>query len=53
VLIGYDDERVATVATTSSTPTCNYVESLLELFFRCSAHLVIMIHDLLLANFLG
>jgi hypothetical protein len=39
--------------TTSSTQMSNYVWSLLQLFFRCSEHLVVMIHDLLLASILG
>jgi hypothetical protein len=49
-LIGYDDVKVAIGTTTqrrrlwvttSSTPTCDYVGSLLQLFFRCSARLVV------------
>jgi hypothetical protein len=40
-------------STTSSTPTCDYVGLLLQLFFHCSARLVITIHDLLLTSFLG
>jgi hypothetical protein len=60
-LIGYDDIMVATEtttrrrwvwSTTSTTPTHDYVGSLLQLFFCCSAHLVVMIHDLLLASIL-
>jgi hypothetical protein len=60
-LIGSEDIEVAAEtttrrrqswSTTSSIPTCSYVGSLLELFFHCSAHLVVMIHDLLLASIL-
>jgi hypothetical protein len=36
-----------------STPTCDYVGSLLQLFFCCSARLVVMIYDLLLTSILG
>jgi hypothetical protein len=39
--------------TTSSTPMCDYIGSLLQLFFRYSACLVVMIHDLLLTSILG
>jgi hypothetical protein len=55
-LIGYDDVEVAiettmrmrqSWTTTSSTPTRDYVGSLLQLFFHCSACLVVTIHDLL------
>jgi hypothetical protein len=35
-----------------STPTCDYIRPLLQLFFHCSAHIVITIHDLILTNFL-
>jgi hypothetical protein len=61
-LIGYDDVEVAvgtttrrrrSRSTTSSTPTRDYVVPLLQLFFRCSAYLVVTIHDLLLTSFLG
>jgi hypothetical protein len=31
----------------------DYVKSLLQLFFHCSAYLVVTIHDLLLASILG
>jgi hypothetical protein len=57
--IGYDDVEVAarmttrrrwSWMTTSSTPICDCVGSLLQLFFRCSARLVVMIHDLLLTS---
>jgi hypothetical protein len=61
-LIGYDDVKTAAEmttrrrrswSTTFSTPTCDYVGSLLQLFFRCSPRLVITIHDLLLTSILG
>jgi hypothetical protein len=60
-LIGYTDMKVSTRTTTrswswettSSTPMRDYVGSLLWLFFCCSVHLVVMIHDLLLASILG
>jgi hypothetical protein len=60
VWIGYDDvELVAgttmrrrSCSTTSSISTCDYVVSLLQLFFHCSAHLVVTIHDLLLTSIL-
>jgi hypothetical protein len=61
-LIGYDDMEVAAGTTTrrrrswstiSSTPTCNYVGSLLQLFFHYTACLVVTIHDLLLASIFG
>jgi hypothetical protein len=60
-LIGYDDVEVATRMTTGrrwswstafSTPTRDYVGSLLQLFFRCSVHQVVMVHDLLLTSIL-
>jgi hypothetical protein len=60
-LIGYDDVEVAARMTTRRrwswsialfTLTRDYVRSLLQLFFRCSTHLVVMIHDLLLASIL-
>jgi hypothetical protein len=60
-LIGYDDVEVAvrttmrrrrSWSTTSSTLTRDYVGSLLQLFFRCSACLVVTIHDLLLTSIL-
>jgi hypothetical protein len=56
-LIDYDDVEVATEtttrrqrswSTTSSTPTHDYVGSLLHLFFHCLEHRVITIYDLLL-----
>jgi hypothetical protein len=40
-------------STTSSTPTRDYVWSLLQLFFRCTVRLVVTIHDPLLVSFLG
>jgi hypothetical protein len=40
-------------STTSSIPTHVYVGSLLQIFFRYTTRLVVMIHDLLLASFLG
>jgi hypothetical protein len=40
-------------STTFSTSTRDCVGSLLQLFFRCSACLVVMIHDLLLTSILG
>jgi hypothetical protein len=61
-LIGYDNVKVATEttarkrrswSTTSSTPMRDYVGSLLHLFFHCSVHLVVTIHDLLLTSILG
>jgi hypothetical protein len=61
-LIGYDNVEVATETTTwrrwswtttSSTLTRDYVESLLQLFFRCSACLMVTIHDLILISILG
>jgi hypothetical protein len=61
-LISYDDVEVAVGMTTrrrrawsstSSTPTRDYVEPLLQLFFLWSARLVVMIHSLLLASILG
>jgi hypothetical protein len=61
-LIGYDDVKVAAEMTTarrrswsitSSTLTRDYVGSLLQLFFRCSACIVVTIHDLILASILG
>jgi hypothetical protein len=51
-LIDYDEIKVA-VKTTTSTPTRNYIGSLLPLFFCCSAHLVVTIYDLLLTSILG
>jgi hypothetical protein len=39
--------------TTSSTPMHNFVGLLLQLFFCYTAHLVVKIHDLLLASCLG
>jgi hypothetical protein len=62
VLISYDDMEVATGmtmrrrrswSTTSSTLKRDYVGRLLQLFFRCSAHLVVTIYDLLLISILG
>jgi hypothetical protein len=38
---------------TSSTLMCDYLGPLLQLFFRFSARLVVMIHSLLLTSFLG
>jgi hypothetical protein len=38
---------------TSSLSTCAYVGSLLQLIFCCAACLVVPIHDILLASFLG
>jgi hypothetical protein len=61
-LIGCDDVKVATEmitrrrrswSTICSTPMHDYVGSLLQLFFRCLARLVVTIHDLLLASILG
>jgi hypothetical protein len=61
-LISYDDMEVAggmttrrrwSWSTTSSTPTCDYVGPLLQLFFCCLTCLAVMIHDLLLASILG
>jgi hypothetical protein len=61
-LIGYNDVKVAdemttrrrrSWSTTSSIPTCDYIGSLLQLFFCCSVRLVVMIHDLLLTSILG
>jgi hypothetical protein len=61
-LIDYDNAKVAVEmttrrrrswSTTSSTPTCDYVGSLLQLFFHCSARLVVTIYDLLLTSILG
>jgi hypothetical protein len=61
-LIGYDDMEVAATmttrrrqsrSTTSSTPMRDYVRSLLQPFFYCSMHLVLMIHDLLLTSIIG
>jgi hypothetical protein len=40
-------------STTSSTLMCDYVGSLLQLFFYSPAHLVVTIHDLPLTNILG
>jgi hypothetical protein len=40
-------------STTFSTPTHIYIELSLQLFFHCTAHLVVMIHDPLLVSFLG
>jgi branched-subunit amino acid transport protein len=60
-LIGYDDVEVAvgtttrrrwSWSTTSFTSTCNYVGSLLQLFFYYPVHLVVMNHDLLLTSIL-
>jgi hypothetical protein len=53
VAVGMTTRRRRSWSTTSSTPTRDYVGSLLQLFFRCSVHLVVMIHDLLLASILG
>jgi hypothetical protein len=39
--------------TTSSTPTHDYIGLLLQLFFCCSACLVVTIHDLILTSILG
>jgi hypothetical protein len=39
--------------TTSSTPTHDYIGSLLQLFFLFSARLVVTIHDILLTSILG
>jgi hypothetical protein len=59
---GYDDVEVAartttrrrwSWSTTFSTPTRDYVGSLLQLLFHCSTHLVVMIHDFLVASILG
>jgi hypothetical protein len=61
-MIDYDNVKVAVEtttsrrwswSTTSSTPTHDYIGSLLQFFFRCSTRLVVMIHDLLLTNILG
>jgi hypothetical protein len=61
-LISYDDVEVAAVmttrwrrlwSTTSSTLTRGYIGSLLQLFFRFSACLVVTIYDLLLVSILG
>jgi hypothetical protein len=57
-LICYDDVEVATRTTmrrrqSYSKLMWDYVGSLLQLFFCCTAHLVVTIYDLLLANFLG
>jgi hypothetical protein len=61
VLIGYDDRwgccwksvrKRRSWLTTSSTPTRDYIGSLLQLFFRCSACLeVTTIYDLLTCKF--
>jgi hypothetical protein len=40
-------------STTFSTLTRNYIGPLLQLFFCCSTHLVVMVYDLLLVSFLG
>jgi hypothetical protein len=61
VLISYDDVKVVagtttrrrwSWSTTFSTPICNYVGLLLQLFFCYTARLVVMIHDLILVNFI-
>jgi hypothetical protein len=61
VMIGYDDMEVAARttmrrrrlwSTISSTLTCDYVGSFLQLFFRYSMHLVVTINDLLLTGIL-
>jgi hypothetical protein len=60
-LIGYDDVEVAAgtttrrrrpKSTTFSTPMHDYIGSLLQLCFCCSAHIVVTIHDFLLASIL-
>jgi hypothetical protein len=60
-LIGYNDVKVAVGmitrrrrprSTTSSILTRDYVRSLLQLFFRYLARLVVMIHDPLLTSIL-
>jgi hypothetical protein len=63
VLIGYDDVEVAAGTTTRmrrsrmttySTPTCDYVRSLLQLFFHYLARLVVtMIYDPFTCKFPG
>jgi hypothetical protein len=62
VLIDYNDMEIVVRMTTrrrqpwstsSSTPTPDYVGPLLQLFFRCSARLVVMIYDILVASILG
>jgi hypothetical protein len=53
VAVATTTRRIRSWSTTSSTMTCDYVEPLLQLFFRCSARLVVMIHDLILTSFLG
>jgi hypothetical protein len=50
---GTTTRRRRSWSTTSSIPTRIYVGSLLQLFFRCTTCLVVMIHDLLLISFLG
>jgi hypothetical protein len=61
-LNGYDDVEVAAGTTTRrrrlwsttfSTPMRYCVGSLLQLFFRCTARLVVTIHYFLLTSFLG
>jgi hypothetical protein len=42
--------RIRSWTTTSSTLMRDYVRSLLQLFFSCLVHLVVIIHDLLLAS---
>jgi hypothetical protein len=62
MLIGYDDVEVTVRTTTRrrrswlttfSTPKHDYVRSLFLLFLRCSTHLVVTIHDLILTSILG
>jgi hypothetical protein len=61
-LIGYDHMEVAAEmsttrrrswSTTSSIPTCNYVGSLLQIFFHCPVRLVVMVHDSFTCKFFG
>jgi hypothetical protein len=54
LLLRRPQDRRRLWSTTSSTPTCDYVGSLLQLFFHCSVCLVVtMIYDPFTYKFLG
>jgi hypothetical protein len=53
VAVGMTMRRRRSSTTTFTTPMRDYIGSLLQLFFRCSARLVVTIYDLLLASILG
>jgi hypothetical protein len=53
VTVGTTTRRRRSWSTTFSTPTCDYIGPMLQLFFHCSVRLVVTIHDLLFIGFIG